>query len=78
MTYRMSCDQLHGLTIKELSALFKIARKAVITTQPCTAEHAEAVAAMRQIAKIIAYKDAQMRSFIPAPRRIKTPKPRLR
>ena len=78
MTYRMSCDQLHGLSIKELSALFKMARKAVITTRPCTAEHAEAVAAMRQIAKIIAYKDAQMRFFIPAPRWIKTPKPGLR
>lgn len=75
MTYRMSCEQLHGLSIKELSALFKLAREAVCTTRPCTAEHAEAVAAMRRIAQVIANKDAQMRAFIPAPRRIKTPKP---
>ena len=77
MTYRMSCEQLHGLSIKELSALFQMARKAIIATRPCTAEHAEAVAAMRRIAKVIAYKDAQMRTFFPAPRRIKTPKPGL-
>ena len=77
MTYRMSCDELHSLTIKELSALFKMARKAVISTRPCTAEHAEAVAAMHRIAKVIAYKDAQMRAFIPAPRRFKTSKPGL-
>ena len=77
MTYRMSCEQLHGLSIRELSAMFKMARKAVISTRPCTAEYAEAVAAMRQIAKVIAYKDAQMRAFIPAPRRIKAPKPGL-
>ncbi len=77
MTYRMSCEQLHGLTIRELSAMFKMARKAIISTRPCTPEHAEAIAAMRRIAKIIAYKDAQMRAFIPAPRRIKTPKPGL-
>lgn len=77
MTYRMRCDQLHGLTTKQLSALFKMARQAVISTRPCTPEHAEAVAAMRRIAKVIAYKDAQMRTFIPAPRRIKTPKPGL-
>jgi len=78
MTYRMSCEQLHGLSIRELSAIFKMARKAIISTRPCTAEHAEAVAAMRRIAKVIAYKDAQMRAFIPAPRRIRTPKPGLR
>ncbi len=77
MTYRMSCEQLHGLSITELSAMFKMARKAIISTRPCTPEHAEAVAAMRRIAKIIAYKDAQMRTFIPAPRRIRTPKPGL-
>ncbi|WP_299438767.1 hypothetical protein [uncultured Rhodospira sp.] len=53
MTYRMSCDQLHGLSIRELSAMFKVARKAVISTRPCTPEHAEAVAAMRRIAKVI-------------------------
>ena len=74
MTYNMSCKQLHGLSIKELSALFGMARKAVISTRPCTPEHAEAVAAVRRIAQVIAYKDAQMRAFIPAPRRIKTPK----
>lgn len=74
MTYWMSCEQLHGLSIKELCALFKIARKAVISTRPCTPEHAEAVAAVRRIAQVIAYKDAQMRAFIPAPSRIKTPK----
>lgn len=77
MTYRMSCEQLHGLSIKELSALFKMARKAIISTRPCTPEHAEAVTAMRRIAEVIACKDAQMRTFIPAPRRIKTPKPGL-
>ena len=77
MTYRMSCEQLHGLTIKELSALFKMARKAIISTRPCTPEHAEAFAAMHRIAGVIAYKDAQMRTLIPAPRRIKTPKPGL-
>ena len=77
MTYRMSCEQLHGLSIKELSALFQMARKAITSTRPCTAEHAEAVAAMRRIAKVIAYKDVQMRAFVPAPRRIKTPKPGL-
>ena len=77
MTYRMNCEQLHGLSITELSAMFKMARKAIISTRPCTPEHAEAVAAMRRIAKIIAYKDAQMRAFIPAPRRIRTPKPGL-
>ncbi len=74
MTYRMSCDQLHGLSIRELSAMFKMARKAVISTRPCTPEHAEAVAAMRRIAKVIAYKDAQMRAFVPAPRRIRAPR----
>jgi len=78
MTYRMSCEQLHGLSIRELCALFKLVRKAIISTRPCTPEHAEAVAAMRRIAKVIAYKDAQMRTLIPAPRRIKTPKPGLR
>jgi len=77
MTYRMSCEQLHGLPIRELSAMFKMARKAIISTRSCTPEHAEAVAAMRRIAKIIAYKDAQMRAFIPAPRRIRTSKPGL-
>lgn len=77
MTYRMSCEQLHGLSIRELSAMFKMARKAIISTRPCTPEHAEAVAAMRRIAKVIAYKDAQMRAFVPAPHRIKTPKPGL-
>ncbi|MBK5910856.1 hypothetical protein CCR85_05035 [Rhodothalassium salexigens] len=78
MTYRMNCEQFHGLSIRELSAMFKLARKAVISTRPCTPEHSEAVAAMRRIAKVIAYKDAQMRAFIPAPHRIKTPKARLR
>ena len=77
MTYRMSCEQLHGLSIKKLSALFKLARQAVCTSRPCTAEHAEAVAAVRRIAKVIAYKDAQMRALVPAPRRIRTPKPGL-
>ena len=77
MTYRMSCEQLHGLSIKELSALFQMARMAIVTTRPCTAEHAEAVAAMRRIAKVIVCKDTQMRTFVPAPRRIKTPKPGL-
>ena len=77
MTYRMSCEQLHGLSIRELSAMFKMARKAIISTRPCTLEHAEAVAAMRRIAKVIAYKDAQMRAFVPSPRRIRTPKPGL-
>lgn len=77
MTYRMSCEQLHSLSIKELSALFEMARKAVVSTRPCTAEHTAAIAAVRRIAKVIAYKDAQMRSFVPAHRRIKTPKPGL-
>lgn len=77
MTYRMSCEQLHGLSIRELSAMFKLARRAIISTRPCTPEHAEAVAVMRRIAKVIAYKDAQMRAFIPVPRRIRTPKPGL-
>ncbi|GJM03355.1 MAG: hypothetical protein DHS20C08_18560 [Rhodomicrobium sp.] len=54
--------------------MFKLARKGVISTRPCTPEHAEAVAAMRRIVRVIAYKDAQMRSFIPVPRRIRTPK----
>jgi len=48
-----------------------------IRDRPYTPEHGEAVAAMRRIAKVIAYKDAQMRTLIPAPRRIKTPKPGL-
>lgn len=45
MTYRMSCEQLHSLPIRELSAMSKLARKAIITTRPCTAKHAEAGAA---------------------------------
>ncbi|MCC3305106.1 hypothetical protein [Sneathiella sp. HT1-7] len=77
MAYFMSRDQLQNLTIRQLTALFATARQAVISTSPCTAEHAKTVAAIRQIAQIIAFKDAQMRAFIPAPRCIIAPHPGL-
>ena len=74
MTNKMSSEHLHTMSIKQLGALFQMARKAAISTRPCTPEHAEAVALVRRIAEVIAYKDAQMRAFVPAPRRFQTPK----
>ncbi len=71
----MSDEQLNSLTLDELRALYLTFRKKAREARPCTWDFSEALATAKQIAEVIAVREARMRVLIPAPRRIKPPKP---